>query len=357
MIFKRFSKFYQPNTGLVADPRLIEDKEKDYRSEEVLSFVPPKWVEKKPEQWRKFPIFSQNQSGSCVGQTYAKLLGVDNFLEEGKFVHYSARDIYEQRLNKPDVGMWSQDAAHICHKKGVSLEQLMPSQNMTEVQMNDASDRRAIDRQIALIGKAGGYLSEGFNFDALASIIERTKKGIAIACWFNSGDWASGEVITRKDGAYGHLVAVVDYCLRGGKKALVFDNSWDYRWGFNGQGVLVEGKHEGVKDYCVYLEDLHNNWRDDPKQDVEKPKFVFEKDLGYGMRNTDVIILQKALRYFEFFPINQETTGYYGTITAKGVLGWQKKYEVLPDRIPVLEELAGKHFGPKSRIKMNALLK
>ena len=323
-------------------------------AEEVLSFVAPKWVEKTPAQWRKFPIFNQAQSGSCVGQTYSKLLGVENVLEEGKWVHFSARDIYSQRSIKPAFGMHSQEAADICYKKGVTIEQLMPSQNLPEIEMNKEHDRKEIDKQIALVGKAGGYLSLPFDFDKLASVMEQTKKAIAIACWFNSGDWSSAEVMTRAGGTYGHLVALVDYCLWKGKKALVFDNSWSQNWGYNGQGIIVEGKHLGVRDYCVYLQDLHNNWRD-VGIIIEKPKYVFKINLNFGMRNNDVIALQDALKYFECFPIETQSTGYYSVITAKAVLKWQLQYKV--DSEEELIKLNGRHFGPKSISKINELLK
>jgi hypothetical protein len=351
-MFKLFNK--ERGTGLLKDVRPVEEKLQDYLSEEVLAYVPPKWVEKSQSQWRKFPIFNQAQSGSCVGQTYAKLLGVDNFLEENKWVRFSARDIYSQRSIKPQFGMHSQEAADICYKKGVTLEQLMPSQNLPEAEMNKEDDRKEIDKQIALIGKAGGYLSLPFDFDKLASVIEQTKKAISIACWFNSGDWNSPEVMTRANGTYGHLVAIVDYCLWKGKKALVFDNSWDYQWGYNGQGIIVEGNHLGIRDFCVYLKDLHNNWRDTDVT-IEKPTYNFQKNLQFGMRNNDVIALQEALKFFECFPTETQSTGYYGRITCNAVMKWQFKYNV--DTPEAIESLKGEHFGPKSRQIINQLLK
>ena len=97
-LFKRFSRFYNPpGTGLIEDQRPVKEQERDYHAEEMMTAVPVDWVEKDPSQWRKFPIFDQDGSGSCVGQTVAKLLGIENFVEEGKFVRFSARDIYSKR--------------------------------------------------------------------------------------------------------------------------------------------------------------------------------------------------------------------------------------------------------------------
>lgn len=349
---KKKSLMKNLGTGCLKDPRTQEEKQLDFRSEEVLSSAPVVWREKPRSEWRKFPIFNQSTSGSCVGQTYAKLLGVENFLEEGKWVDYSARDIYSQRLNKPNIGMWSHDAADICYKKGVTLEQLMPSQGLDESAMNREDDRKEIDKQIALVGKSDGYLSLPFTFDGIANIIDKTRKAVSLVAWFNPGDWNTAEVMTREGGAYGHLVAAVDYTLYKGKKAIIFDNSWGEAWGWGGQGFIKEGNHYGVRDYCTYLKDLSNNWRDGVE--VVKPKFVFHKNLELGMRNNDVIALQNALKFFECFPQDSESTGYYGQITARSVLKWQREYKV--DGEEVLASLEGKKFGPKSRAAMNQLL-
>ena len=347
-LFKRLSSFYEPPTGLIKDPRTVEEKEKDFLADEILSFAPVKWTEKPRNQWRRFEIFDQGQSSSCVGQTIAKLMGIDNFLEEGKWVRYSARDLYSQRKNKPNPGAWAQDIAHIAYKKGASLEQLMPSEKRNEEQMNDDSDGKTIDEQIALVGKAGGYVSFEFSFDKVASVIEQTKKGVAISCWFNPGDWNSAIVQTRKNGVYGHLVAVVDYTLYQGRKALIFDNSWGSSWGFGGQGVLLEGNHEGVRNFALYLQDLKNTWRDEEKQ-IIKPRANFQRDLIFGMRNVDVIVLQECLKYEELFPINTLSTGFYGNITAKAVLEFQKKYG-----LPFTD---GRKVDKITRDKLNELYK
>ncbi|MHA1225115.1 MAG: C1 family peptidase [Candidatus Hodarchaeales archaeon] len=287
---------------------------------------------------------------NCVAQTIAKLLGIENFVEEGKFVHYSARDIYSRRTNYGSKGMWLQNGLHIGYKYGATFEQLMPSQGLNEEEMNKFDDRKTIDEQVALVGKAGNYVqSKEIDFDAIATVISQGK-GVALACRFNPGDWKKGEVVNRKDGKYGHLVAGVDYCLWKGKKAIIFDNSWDYKWGFDGQGIITEDQPIRAWGYFQFLK---NTWRDEI--DKEKPKHKFEKDLSYGMRNYEVAMLQECLKYEELFPVNVPSTGYYGRITAKAVYEFQIKYQVAP--LEEIELLQGKKVGPKTRKKLNYIFK
>jgi len=350
--FKKFSKYYKPSgTGLIRDKRPPEKKEEDYEAKEILADQPLVWSGKDPDQWKKYPIFEQDGSGSCVAQTVSKLLGISNVKEEGKFVHYSARDIYSQRANQGIKGMWQQDALDIAYRKGVTLEQLMPSQDMTEEKMNDDSDRKSIDRQVALVGKAGGYAqSKDANFDLIANAI-REVGGVSLACRFSRGDWTNAEVTNRDDGTYGHLVTGVDYGLWKGKRAIFFDNSWGYDWGFDGQGIITED--QPIRAWG-FLKDLKNTWREKEEvSEIPKPTHQWKKDLIFGMNNLEVSYLQRALMYEELFPVNVPATGYYGTITAKAVLAFQRKYQVASDE--ELNALQGRKVGPKTRAKLNSM--
>jgi hypothetical protein len=75
--------FSKKGTGALVDTRTKAEKEKDYFFAEVVASANPvDWVEKKESEWRSFPIFNQNGSGSCVAQTMAKMLGVMLWLKE-----------------------------------------------------------------------------------------------------------------------------------------------------------------------------------------------------------------------------------------------------------------------------------
>ena len=302
--------------------------ERDFKFEEIF-LAPPliEWREKTPDQWRKFPIFDQAGSGSCVGQTVAKLLGIENFLEEGKFIHFSARDIYSRGF-QPSGGMYYRDGIDIGYKFGATIEQLMPSQKLNEEIMRKADDRTVLTQQIALVGKAGNYFALPFNFDTIASVISQGK-AVALGTKFDSGMWRTGEVKILPGGQYGHAITVVDYCLWKGKKALVFDNSWDYSWGFNGQGVIIEDYSNGIVAAWYYAS-LPNNWRDTQPNSILKPKYQFNEDIHIGMKNIEVSKLQECLKYDGEFPVLVPITGWFGGITLQSVIDFQKKYRIEP---------------------------
>ena len=294
---------------------------RDFKHEELANtFKAPiiTWVEKTQEQWRKFPIFSQAQSFSCVGQTVAKLLGIENVLEENRFAQFSARDIYCRKY-QPEGGMYYRDGMDIGFNHGATIEQLMPSQNKPEAEMR-INDSTVLGDKIALVGKGGAYFSLPFTFDEIAGIVA-SGKAVALGTRFNSGQWATGEVKLAPGGQYGHAVAVIDYCLWKGQKALVFDNSWGTGWGFSGQGVITEDQLSGI-NAAWYFAGLPNNWQDTQAGGV-KPKYKFTLDLASGSRGQEVTALQECLKWKGNFPAYIVPTGYYGGITMDSVKKFQ----------------------------------
>lgn len=324
------AKKFKFGTGALPDPRTQDEKDKDYKVQEVYMAVPVMWTEKPKSEWRSFEIFNQDGSGSCVLQTCAKVLGVENYLEDGKFVRYSARDGYSQRINKPGQGMWLQNGLEICYKRGLTLEQLMPSEGKNETDMNLDEDRKSIDIAFALDGKASAYVQAEttiIDFDTIAGVLQ-TGKAVALTATFNSGDWNTGEVICKKNGTYGHAITITDFTLYKGEKALIFDNSWGEGWGFDGQGILRESQKDGITSWG-YLLELKNDWQNAPER--PKPIHFFAYDLKYGTRSDENGFLQLCLQYEQVFPYNIPSTGYFGGITARAVIDFCKKY--LPNKI------------------------
>ena len=353
-----FFKKHKPNLkelGLVPDPRSPLEQERDFVAEEVFSFPKIDWRAKDQNEWPEYPIFDQDGSSSCAAQTIAKVLGIENVLEEGKFVFYSARDIYTRRKNFPDKGMYYQNAMEIGYKYGATLEQLMPSQKLGEDQMNFSGDRRTIDEQVALVGKGGNYFRVPIDIDRIASIISShpLRKPVAIGIRFGSGEW-NREVPILKGTVtpYYHAITAIDFLLWKGKKALLIDDSWGTRTGFEGKRIVTEDwfKAKRITNAWAFKK-LENTWREDEKPAGFSHKF--EKDLWYGMWNKEVEFLQEALRFLELFPTNAVTSGYYGTITANAVQTFQERYRVAS--LQQIRKLEGRQVGPLTRKVLNKL--
>jgi hypothetical protein len=137
--------------------------------------------------------------------------------------------------------------------------------------------------------------------------------------------------------------------IKNGKryiKALIIEDSWD-RSGLDGRRVITEDFHKYRNFFAAYPINFVF------EEGAEKPKYHFAKSLYFGMTDPDVKALQEILRFEGLFPINSQITGYYGSITARGVLAFQKKYRVADDA--ELYELGGRLVGKKTLLKLNEL--
>ena len=329
-LFKRGSKVDEENLGLIKDPRSSEEKEKDYSTDEVTFCYPPiSWKEKPESEWIKFPIFFQDHSGSCVAQAVAKALGIENYIEEEKFVHYSARDIYTRRSNYPGKGMYFKDAMEIGHKQGATFEQLMPSQGIDEELMNDSTDRTPLTEMSAKIGRGGNYVSLPLDIDAIASIIEYEKKGVVIGVRFGPSEWNRDvPQILGKDKRYGHGICATNAILYNGKKALVIEDSWGETSGKSGRRIITKDWFDAKRiSYAGYYKFFKNDGL--PSQ--QKPKHNFKNDLYYGMRKEpEVVKLQECLAYLKFFPSDVDFTGNFYNITRDAVKRFQTANGIEP---------------------------
>lgn len=345
------------NLGVVDDPRVESAKEKDYRHCEIASGekkIKVDWVEKKPEDFRKFPIRNQDGSGSCVAQALAKVLGINNFLEDGTFVELSAKDIYTRRSNEGD-GMWGVDALMIAVTHGATLESLIPSQNMNEEEMNKI-DRKKYQEQIGKIFKGKNFVLLPFDIDLIGEQIQKGK-GVLMFFKFNRDEWKDYPKILSDDPKLHHAVVGVDTTMDNGEKAIVIDDSWGEFFGLDGQRVITESFLKERMTFCGYIVDLQNDWMQvEDKEEENKPHYTFTKSLKFSTKfnvDEDVKALQRILIYENLFPINVDVTGYYGSITRKAVLEFQFKHGV--DKDQELYELDGRAVGPKTIKKLNEL--
>lgn len=92
------------------------------------------------------------------------------------------------------------------------------------------------------------------------------------------------------------------------------------------------------------------------KQPVVAPEMFshsFGRTIKYGERSDEVVALQNALKIDGTFPLDVDSTGYYGNITRNAVRIFSKKYQVADDN--ELAVVDGKWVGPKTRCKLNEL--
>lgn len=353
---------YKFQSGALVDVRSEAAKTKDHRFEEVVaSIAPVNWVKKTPEQIRKFPIFNQNGSGSCVAQTGRKMLGVYSWLKTDVFLKLSAAHIYKRRSNKPQAGMGGDDVFKIM-QQGTTLELFAPDDQLTDEQM-DSANVNEFEEGIGKCFSIGNYLTvTPGDIETVASIIQQTGKAVMVWFYFTGDEWTARPSVKNPNldryalATGRHSVAAVDFTLTDdGKKALIIDDSWGPTAG-NGAGQRTVDE-DFYKSRNFYVGHFMNYKFEDQTQPgptpAPKPKYTFTKVLLFGMTDPDVKALQDILRYEGLFPVNTDSSAYYGAITATGVLAWQKKHNVAPAE--ELDPLAGRRVGQKTITSLNQL--
>lgn len=342
----------QFQSGALLDTRPPEKVAKDWKQSEILASASVvQWREKQPGEIRKFPIFNQNGSGSCVAQTQAKELGIMRYQTDNVYVHFSATDIYQRRENKPFGGMGAADARKIV-AQGVTLEALTPSQMMTDAQM-DGATVEPYKRQVGAVFSVPNYLGlNAKNIDEVASTIQATGKGVMTWFYFNNdGEWTDSPVV--KDASLNlnaettnrHSVCAVDFMMRGNQKCLVIEDSWGPGTGMGGQRVITESFFRARNWYAGYLVNFKFQEGITPK-----PHARFDNDLLLGQSSAEVKLLQDCLRWAGFFPANTQSTGSYGPITEKAV----GDYQVARGVVASPSAPGYGRCGPVTRARLNA---
>ena len=250
----------QFKNGALIDTRSEEKKAKDIQFKEIVASANPVvWTEKISTSWRKFPIFNQDGSGSCVAQTMAKIMGVLYYIKNSVYVHFSATHIYQRRSNKPAGGMAGVECFEIA-KRGATLEVLTPSQDMTDTQM-DGIKVEQYKEDVGKIFKIGEPIYGPVkDIETVASIIQTTEKAVMVWYYFTYPEWTDvptvlGPVDLYAPGTVRHSVTAVDFTLYQGKKCLIIEDSWGPNLGKGGQRIITEDLLSLMKKAgCVGIE-------------------------------------------------------------------------------------------------------
>jgi len=345
-IFKKEKGF-----GAEIDFRSPEEQLKDYKFEETVSSIEPvKWVEKDEDEWKSYPIYSQNGSGSCVAQTMAKMMGIMHANEhDNDYVPFSATDIYQRRSNKPNAGMSGIEVFKIA-QQGVTLESLVPSQNMTDAQM-DSAKVKDYERKVGDIFKIGNYITIApKDIETVASVIQKTGKPVMVWFYFESKEWTTVPEVKNKNlDLYAsktarHSVTAVDFTLYKGKKALIIEDSWGTKYGKEGRRIITEDFFKARNWFCAYA--INFNFDTTPA-----PKYTFKNEMFYGQTSNEIAKMQDKLKSTGDFPTNIQSTGYYGNITAQAVYKFQVRNSVAS--MTELDALQGKVVGQKTLKALN----
>ena len=338
--------------GACIDNRTEEEKKKDYNIKEVVASVAVvDWKEKKEQDWRKFQDQNQGQSGSCVMNTIKKLASVLLWLKEKTYIPFSAA-FYQLRSNKPEPGMIGVEAFEIWRKNGLPLEQLVPSENMTDAEM-DAIQVEQYEKDIAKNFAISNHIGlDNGDFETLASVIQQTGKAIMAWFYFTSEEWSKlVPTIDVSDlslfSALRHSVAVVDFFLVDGKKYLLIEDSAHF--GGLTRRLISEEFFKSRNFFIRYP--MTFKFQENVEEENIETDICFKYDLEFGMKNNLYVVkLQNLLKKLGYFPENIDSTGNYGAITVKAV----KDFQLAKGIISSVEDLGAGRCGPKTREFINS---
>lgn len=342
--------------GALIDERPLKEREKDIQFSEIVAAANPViWKQKTHSEVRRFPIFDQGTSGSCVAQTGKKMIGVYAYLKTGSFFPVSASHIYKRRSNRPYAGMNANDVFAIM-SKGVTPAVFARDEKMSDTEM-DSVEITPFAENAGTAFKTGEQINlHTGNIDEVASVIQSTGKAVMVWFYFTVDEWTSRPKVTndnlelRGEKTSRHSVAAVDFTLTSdGKRALVIDDSWGPTAGNGaGQRIVDEDFFRARNFYSGHFMNFSFE-----NGENKKPSYRFDRDLEFKAIVTydrDVVALQDCLKFEGLFPFNTESTGYYGIVTKRAVGSFQAKYDIAR-----VGDAGYGRVGPKTRAKLNQI--
>lgn len=324
--------------------RSVLEKTRDYRWEELYAHGSVEFKERAPVGYTP-----RNQAGtsSCVTQTQAKMTEVWDFKYDNTLTVYSAAPTYATRPNKPGLGT---DYAHGLGwsiKNGSFLESDVISQNITEDQINNT----AIPVSNQLI-RPTNYLVMPIDFYAVASEIDHTG---AVMVWIKSSfqEWCRDVPMGNSNSqAVSHSVTAVDKIAWKGTEYIIIEDSWG-KWDNTSDIPLLPGQRAITRDFYQNHCFFSGCYTAFSFTGEIKPKFMWTVPMKYGQTSQDIVKWQNMLKYEKFFPNNKKATGYFGGLTARATVAWQKSHGIMD--FATETNMTKIVAGPKSIAKANSI--
>lgn len=327
-------------------------------------------------------VWNQKSIGSCVGHAAAKYKQYLEYLETGNVINLSPRFLYalaKCRDGWAGEGTYPRLVAGIVKDIGVATQDTIPNNSELSHEQYVYNRNEASIPNAAFV-EARKYSIKSYAFPDVKSV-EELKRGIKQGrgtmllmrigkeWWTNKNgqsSWGENDIIplkAPKEIVSGHEVYLYGYENVGNRTKFYVFNSWSVLWGKSGKAWFWHDEYKPFLDEAITFVDLPNTWLEQLHQlpTKENFKYTFKNQLKLGQRNNDVKALQTALLIEGLFSADlykdlmkdPKGLGYYGDATRRAVLAFQTKHHV--DSQPVIDLLAGKEIGPKTRAKLNKL--
>lgn len=324
-------EYFYKNYNGAFDDRPEQEKQKDYEQKEIVACTNDvNWINKKKSEFRSFKELNQRYTNKCVAFTLSKLASISYWLKTGEYIDFSPSFIYEHRSNK-SAGMIGVDAFDIWCNYGIPLESACLSKQENDTDIVNINEFNKQVAQGFLGGKHIG-INNG-DFDSICSTIQTTGKGIMVWFYFTHEEWSrcipkiiEKDLISPYDSrASRHSVTAVDFGILDGKEVIKIEDSAHF-------GNISE---RYITREFFEKRNFFNRYQMNFKYEVSEviTPTIITGILKKGMKDKQVIELQKILQQKGYFPSNIDCTGYFGSITEKSVKNFQKESGLVADGI------------------------
>lgn len=304
-----------------------------------------------PDSYQTQPLIAplmQAQIPSCVSHAWVRLLQFYWYKKTGKIIDFSPRFLHaitskgmspEDGRDPRVIGNILTDHSDGTKGIGCCTNALLPN----DTSLDPVTYQNVTITQ-AMLDEAKQYTIPAYSFVPIDQYSIRHAiyhKGAVALLFYVGNEWWTPSYSPKdinplrppKVVVSGHEVAGEHW--KGNLEGI--ENSWDKFWCDMGYAEYNLGNYAPRQVIVI----------DDPAVDFNPPvptpvstKFVFTKNLSYGMTDPDVAKLQVILG----MPVKYQT-GYYGFITAGYVLAYQITHGIYPT--------AEFNVGPKTRAILN----
>lgn len=294
-------------------------------------------------------VKDQGSSSSCGGQAWSTYGEVWDKIIDNEVSEKSAKFVYAQTFVKGG-GSAGRTNCDLVINKGWAPEALclsyfngMPG---SEAFYESPQDITPIARTEALKDRAFAYANVSADIDTIAQAIRDNYGCILGVSGTNNGTWRTDnpQPPTTFTGAWQHWLYAGKARMHNGKKQIGILNSWGIETGDKGWQWLDE---EYFTRRVMNLPCIWSTWTIVVKTEPTLVAFAhhFAHFLKYGANDPEVKNLQRALQLEGCFPMNVNTTTYFGQITLNAVKLFQKKYGLKVDGV----------VGTNSNAKLNSI--
>lgn len=359
----------------------------DYRYinlEHIAGAAPVTFPDSYHIEYTAVPDVYQRKIGACTAHTPAEVAMHRVQRLGGSLKRYSPRFLYAMSkitdgipASEGDCGTYCVQPFKVAMQYGIATEDTCPNDttlsfdsyiynrdpdNVGSAVFADADANRIFPGYVQ-VGKSGNVQLSDLKHGLMSGL-----DGVSLtlpvgAEWWTkadgTGSWASSDILPIRKMVVevsGHAITITGWEDESGtgRTKIFFRNHWSTAWADGDNGWFYFDDHSGIIEAWMPSEipdALLAIVKSLPARANFTPEFT--TDIEIGAKGTDVQNLQITLKILGAFPFNQSVTSFFGPITAKAVMDFQKEYNVA-DAATIAA--AGGRVGPLTRTTLNNLM-